>query len=50
MNGRCRNWHVSARRQRKSGRFALRHARILTDPHKLAQLKAEAAKQRSQER
>jgi len=26
-------------------RFALRHARILTDPKKLAQLKAEAAEQ-----
>jgi hypothetical protein len=50
MNGLCRNWPNSGRRRRKDGRFALRHARILTDPHKLAQLKAEAAKQRSKER
>jgi hypothetical protein len=50
MNRPCRNWYISARRQKNGIRFALRHARILTDPHRLAQLKAEAEKQRSKDR
>jgi hypothetical protein len=42
----CRNWRApSWCRRREDARFALRHVRILTDPKKLAQLKAEAEKQ-----
>jgi hypothetical protein len=43
----CRNRRAPCwRRRREDGSFALRHVRILTDPKKLAQLKAEAEAQR----
>jgi hypothetical protein len=44
MNHACRTLLSSSERRKQTVSFALRHARVVTDPQKLAQLKAEAEK------
>jgi len=49
MNRMCRKLRASSWRRPRFAAFALRHARIVTDPKKLAWLNAEVADRRRRE-
>ena len=49
MNGMCRKLRASSWRRPGLAAFALRHAKIVTDPRRLAQLNAEVANRKRKE-